>query len=191
MDLSSFQVALSRAVNRAAEGAASRLPLCSSIRTKPGTEAPKVRFRILHVASDQIKGFGNCKQTVQVTLGPDSAFQSSIGRLTHLVPSNRVARAINPSKRRAKRSGNTKGGNKRSSEPPKIVELIHKAEERRRQPGAGEVAAQAEIARREGITRGRMTQQEWGLFPFPMSRFSQVLRRQRAFQRYAPASFSR
>ena len=47
------------------------LPLCSSIRTRPGAAEPEVWFRILHVTSDEIKGFADSrKQTVEVTLGP-------------------------------------------------------------------------------------------------------------------------
>lgn len=41
---------------------------------------------------------------------------------------------------------------------PRVVELLRKAQEWRRQLDAGGVRTQAEIARREGITRARVTQ---------------------------------
>ncbi|MCL5884366.1 MAG: hypothetical protein M1377_03300 [Deltaproteobacteria bacterium] len=41
---------------------------------------------------------------------------------------------------------------------PRVTELLRKAIEWRRQLDAGEVRNQAEIARREGITRARVTQ---------------------------------
>ena len=41
---------------------------------------------------------------------------------------------------------------------PKVVELLRTAQEWRRQLDAGDVTNQAEIARREGITRARVTQ---------------------------------
>jgi len=40
----------------------------------------------------------------------------------------------------------------------RIVELLHKAIEWRRQLDTGEVRNQADIARREGVTRARVTQ---------------------------------
>lgn len=41
---------------------------------------------------------------------------------------------------------------------PRVVELLRKAQEWRRQLDAGEVPSQAEIARREGFTRAQVTQ---------------------------------
>jgi hypothetical protein len=41
---------------------------------------------------------------------------------------------------------------------PRVVELLRKAIEWRRQLDAGEVRTQADIAQREGITRARVTQ---------------------------------
>lgn len=42
--------------------------------------------------------------------------------------------------------------------PPRVVALLRKAQEWRRQLDVGEVETQAEIARREGVTRARVTQ---------------------------------
>lgn len=46
----------------------------------------------------------------------------------------------------------------KAPQTPKVVELLRTAQEWRRQIDAGEVENQAAIARREGITRARVTQ---------------------------------
>jgi hypothetical protein len=46
----------------------------------------------------------------------------------------------------------------KAPQTPKVVELLRTAQEWRRQIDAGDVTNQAEIARREGITRARVTQ---------------------------------
>lgn len=46
----------------------------------------------------------------------------------------------------------------RPAKPPRIVETLHKAMEWRKQLDAGDIANQVEIARREGLTRARVTQ---------------------------------
>jgi len=94
------------------------------------------------------------EQAVEVALGPEGAFKNgNIGSLTRRIPANQVVSAVPAPRWKPK-----------PPEPPKkpktphVVELLRKAAEWRRQLDSGEVANQAEIARREGITRARVTQ---------------------------------
>jgi hypothetical protein len=126
------------------------LPKCNGLRTGPGAVEPEVYFRIVHLA--QIGPNKSLlahyrEQTVQVALGPKGAFEgSTTGSLGLRAPPSQVVKAALPSKP--------------AKEPktPRIVELLRKAIEWRRQIDAGEVQNKAEIARREGITRARVTQ---------------------------------
>ena len=85
------------------------------------------------------------KQDIEVALGPKGTFPKA--QLARLVPAAKTIRA-----------GRKRPKEKDGDKPPKIVALLHKAEEWRRLLDAGEIASQAEIARREGITRARVTQ---------------------------------
>jgi DNA-directed RNA polymerase sigma subunit (sigma70/sigma32) len=69
------------------------------------------------------------------------------------VPPGQVVNAVPPSRRKARLTRRPKPVG-----PPRIVETLRKAIEWRRQLDAGEVPNQAAIARREGITRARVTQ---------------------------------
>lgn len=85
-------------------------------------------------------------QTVEVALGAKGAFETAnVGAVTR-----RVATAV-PHPRRAPRPP-------RKPRPQRAVELLQKAAEWRRQLDVGEIENQAAIARREGITRARVTQ---------------------------------
>ena len=91
------------------------------------------------------------EQRVEIALTPKGAFENgNIGALTCQVPTDRVLTALPP----------LRGNPKPPKEPrtPRVVELLRKAIEWRRQLDAGEVRNQADIARREGITRARVTQ---------------------------------
>lgn len=128
------------------------LPKCDSIRR--GRVQTEIWFRIRHVAVDGVSGASRtnyCEQTVEVTLGPKGAFKKgNLGVLTRRVAVDRVVSAI-PQPR---------GKPKPPKEPktPRVVELLLMAVEWQRELDAGEVDTQAEIARREGITRARVTQ---------------------------------
>lgn len=91
------------------------------------------------------------EQTVEIALGPKGAFQTGIvGALKRRVAPDQTVNALS-----------AKARNRRPPRPPqtpKVVELLRSAQEWRRQLDAGEVTNQAEIARREGITRARVTQ---------------------------------
>ena len=94
------------------------------------------------------------EQTIEVTLGPKGAFETAnLGRLARRVPASQVVSAVPERLRHAKPP-------KPPREPrlPPVVETIRKALEWRRELDAGEVASQADIARREGLTRARVTQ---------------------------------
>jgi hypothetical protein len=91
------------------------------------------------------------EQTVEIALGPKGAFENgNIGRLTRRVPADQVVSAI-PLRR---------GKPKPPKEPktPRVVELLRKAIEWQALLASGEAPNQAAIARREGITRARVTQ---------------------------------
>jgi hypothetical protein len=91
------------------------------------------------------------EQTVEIALGPKGAFENgNVGTLTRRVPADAVVSAVPP----------PRGRPKPPKEPrtPRVVELLRKAIEWQVLLEAGEASNQAAIARREGITRARVTQ---------------------------------
>ena len=130
------------------------LPECNSIRRRRGRAETEIWFRIRHVAMDARDGTSPAsyrEQTVEVTLGPKGAFKKgNLGTLTRRVAADRVISAL-PEPR-----GKPKPPKKPTT--PRVIELLRMAMEWQRQLDAGEVGTQAEIARREGITRARVTQ---------------------------------
>ena len=90
-------------------------------------------------------------QTVEIALGPKGAFENGhVGTLTRRVPADRVVSAV-PLRR-------TTPTTAKGPKTPRIVELLRKAIEWQALLESGEVTCQAEVARREGLTRARMTQ---------------------------------
>jgi hypothetical protein len=130
------------------------LPECASMRTRPGWVDPEVYFRIVHLAQAGHSGalVATCReQTVEIALGPKGAFENgNIGALRRRAPAGQVVSAVPPGR----------GDPKPPREPktPRVVELLRKANEWKALLESGEVASQAEIALREGITRARVTQ---------------------------------
>ncbi len=116
---------------------------------------PEVWFRITHVSADHVKGSVELRdQTVEVALGPEGAFENgNIGVLTRQVPADRVVSAV-PTLRYAPKPPEPP----REPRTPPVVETLRKALAWRQEPDSGAVASQAEIARREGLTRARVTQ---------------------------------
>ena len=107
----------------------------------------EVWFRIVHISGDGIPLAAYHVQTVEIARGPKGTFEKgNIGSLRLRAPPSQLVISALPSKL-------TKEPKK-----PRIVELFRKAIEWRRQIDVGEVRSQAEIARREGITRARITQ---------------------------------
>ena len=91
------------------------------------------------------------EQTVEIALGPHVAFENgNIGTLTRRVPADRVVSAVPP----------PRGKPKPPKEPrtPRVVEFLRKALEWQALLAAGEAKNQADIARRERISRVRVTQ---------------------------------
>ena len=111
---------------------------------------PEVWFRIVHLAQDAQNGAPVAayrEQSVEIALGPKGAFENgNVGTLRLRAPPSRVTRSIPPSKPA------------RVPKTPRVVELLRKAIEWKALLESGEVASQAEIARREGVTRARVTQ---------------------------------
>jgi hypothetical protein len=120
------------------------------MRTRPGWIQPEIYFRIVHAAQNGHSGTPVAayrEQTVEIALGPRGAFENgTIGALTRRAPPSRVARSIPLSKPA------------REPKTPRVVELLRKANEWKALLESGEVASQAEIAHREGITRARVNQ---------------------------------
>ena len=91
------------------------------------------------------------EQTVEIALGPKGAFQTGIvGALKRRVAPDQTVNALSAKARNRKPP--------KAPQTPKVVEILRTAQEWRRQLDAVDVANQAEIARREGITRARVTQ---------------------------------
>ncbi len=125
-----------------------RVPDCNSIRSHPGGVEPTVYFRILHTSEEghniaPVAAY--CKQGAEIVLGPKAMLENNkISASTSRMPYDKMDGATLPPP-----------GEPRT---PRIVELVCKAIEWRRQLNAGEVRNQADIARREGISRARVTQ---------------------------------
>ena len=66
--------------------------------------SPEVWFRIAHLYADHGNGCAEVRdQTVEVTLGPDWAFETgNLGSLTREVPAGQVVCAVPPSRRKPK-----------------------------------------------------------------------------------------
>jgi hypothetical protein len=130
------------------------LPECNSIRRGRGWAEPEIWFRVVHVAVDGPTGAPVAtyrEQTVEIALGPKGAFENgNIGTLTRQVPADRVVHAVPPRvlSRKPPKAPRT----------PRVVELLRKAIEWQALLESGEASNQAAIARREGITRARVTQ---------------------------------
>jgi hypothetical protein len=131
------------------------LPECNSIRRgRPGWAHAEIWFRIVHEAIDLHNGDQGAacrEQTVEIALGPKGAFENgNVGTLTRRVPADRVVHAV------PTRVLNRKPP--KAPRTPRVVELLRKAIAWQSLLKSGEVASQAAIARREGITRARVTQ---------------------------------
>jgi len=120
-----------------------------------GIASPEIWFRIVHLTLDDSSGFAAYReQTVEVALGPKEAFGTvNLGRLTRQVPASQVVSAVPERLRQARPPKPPRG-----PRLPPVVETLRKALDWRRELDAGEVASQADIARREGLTRARVTQ---------------------------------
>ena len=114
---------------------------------------PEIWFRIVHTTPElrDLRQEATDAQTVEIALGPKGTFANgNIGTLTRRVPADRVVSAVPP----------WRGNPKRPEEPrtPRVAELLRKAIEWRPLLASGAVSNQAALARREGLTRARVTQ---------------------------------
>jgi hypothetical protein len=131
-----------------------RLRECNSVRSGQGWAEPEVWFRIRHMGV--IGGGGDPmaayhEQTVEIALGSKGAFGNcGFGVLTRHVPADRVVSAVSRPRQAPKPP--------REPRTPRVVELFRKAIEWQSLIERGEVTNKAELARREGITRARVTQ---------------------------------
>ena len=130
------------------------LPKCNSMRTRPGWVEPEFYFRIVHATQNGHKDAPMAayrEQTVEIALGPKGAFENgNIGALIRRGPADQVVRAAPLSR------GNPKPP--REPKTPRVIELLRKAIEWQTLLESGKAVNQADIARQEGITRGRVTQ---------------------------------
>jgi hypothetical protein len=128
------------------------LPVCNRLRTRPGAVEPEIWFRIIHVAQNAQIGASVAPyrdQKVEITLGPKGAFENgNIGALRQRAPPSRVVSAIPPNNPKPEKIPKT----------PRVVELLRKAIEWQALLKSKQIASQAEIARKEGVTRARVTQ---------------------------------
>jgi len=118
---------------------------------------PEVWFRVVHVALGGL----NCapvspysEQSIEIALGPNGAFENgNIGILSRRVPGDRTVSSV------LQVRGNPKP--LREPKTPRVVELLRKAVEWKALLESGGMVSQAEIARREGITRTRSRRKVW------------------------------
>jgi hypothetical protein len=114
---------------------------------------PEVWFRIVHLANNgpnDAPVAAYREQMVEIALGPKGAFENgNIGTFLRRARGDRVVSAL-PSLR-----GNPKPP--KQPRPPRVVELLRKAIEWDALLESGKITSQAKIARKEGITRARVT----------------------------------
>jgi hypothetical protein len=127
--------------------------MCRSTN-RPSVAEPEVWFRIVHVAQEGHDGAPVAayrEQAVEIALGPNGAFENgNIGTVTRRVPADRGVSAMPP------RRGPPKPP--RAPKTPRVVELLRKATEWQGLLKSGEARNQAEITRKECVTRARVTQ---------------------------------
>jgi hypothetical protein len=127
--------------------------MCQSTN-HPLAAVPEIWFRIRHIAvaggdGPPVDEFREL--TVEVAVGPKGALKHCrIGTLRRRVASSRVVTA-GPTRR-------CRPTPPRAPRAPRVAELLRKAIEWQALLDYGQVANQAAIARREGITRARVTQ---------------------------------
>ncbi|MFA6148683.1 MAG: hypothetical protein WC899_10795 [bacterium] len=89
--------------------------------------------------------------SIEIALGPKGAFENgNIGTLTRQVPGSGVVSAFLSQRDKPKPP--------RELKTPRVVALLRKSIEWQELLESGHIANQAEIARREGISRARVTQ---------------------------------
>ena len=114
----------------------------------------EVYFRIVHIAREGHKAgpvAAYREQMVEIALGHKGAFENgNIGALSRRVPPDSAISGMPPRRGKPKQL--------REPKTPRVVELLRKAIEWRALLESGDAANQTDIARKEGITRARVTQ---------------------------------
>jgi hypothetical protein len=110
------------------------------------------------VSADHVKGSVELrKQTIEVALGPEGAFENgNVGILTRRVPADRVVSAVPPPRHPSRPAEPPRPP--REPRTPAVVETLRKALVWRQELDSGSAVRQADIARREGVSRARVTQ---------------------------------
>jgi hypothetical protein len=128
--------------------------MCRSTNRRGSIAEPEVWFRIVHISQEGHNGgpvVAYREQTVEIALGPKGAFENgNIGALMRRVPTDSVISGMPPRRGKPKTP--------REPKTPRVVELLRKAIEWQALLNSCQVASQADLARREGITRARVTQ---------------------------------
>jgi hypothetical protein len=128
--------------------------MCRSTNRRGSVLEPEVWFRIVHVAPEAQDGAPVAayrEQEVEIALSPIGIIEDGrVGTLTRRIETDQVVSVV-PLTR-----GNL--NQPTAHKTPRVTALLLRAIEWRRQIDAGEVENKAEIARREGITRARVTQ---------------------------------
>ena len=133
-------------------------PLTSrSTNRRERVAEPEVWFRIVHITLEHTASSVTYReQTVEIALGPNGAFENgNIGILTRRVPGSQVVSAIPPPRGKPKPP--------KVPQTPPVVEFLRKAIGWQALLASGQAKNQADIARREGISRVRVTQVMWML----------------------------
>lgn len=95
------------------------LPICNSMRTRPGWVEPEIYFRIVHASQyshNVAPATAYHKQIVEIALGPKGAFDGgNIGALRRRMATARVVSAVPPGR------GNPKPP--KEPKPPRVAEL--------------------------------------------------------------------
>jgi len=127
--------------------------MCRSTNRSRGA-GPEIWFRIVHATVPRQNGVPLAayrEQEVEVAFGPIGVIEDcDVGTLMRRIDTDRVVSVVPMNQRNLKPPVGPK--------TPRVTELLRKALEWRRQLDYGELRNQAEIARREGITRARVTQ---------------------------------
>ena len=112
-------------------------------------------FFIVHATVDELNSLAAYhERMITVTSGPDWVFETgNVGALTRHVPAHRVVCAVPPRLNKPK-----KPKPPRKLRTPNVVKTLRKALTWREELESGVVATQADIARREGLSRARVTQ---------------------------------
>jgi len=127
-------------------------PQVSRLTNRSKIAEPEVWFRIVHVTPEDTNDFStHQEQTVEIALGPKGAFENgNIGAIKRRVPTDGVVNALPPRLLKPKP--------KKTPRTPRVAELLRKAMEWQGHLESGKGIIQADIARREGLSRARVTQ---------------------------------